>query len=106
MEEVRMQTTQTSLPGEPNYSSDPYYDAECKIREIIEKHYAALEAQQTATLSGLWTEMTLERVANTLRMAIPKLEAPEDWGDFAEAGLEPLKALLKELGSAKAEGKE
>jgi hypothetical protein len=28
---------------------------------------------------------------------IPKLDHPDDWGDFEEAGLEPLKALLLEL---------
>ena len=50
MEEVRMQTTQVSTPEEPNYSSDPYYDAECKISEIIAKHRAAID-----TLSGLRT---------------------------------------------------
>ena len=52
MEEVRMQTTQVSTPEEPNYSRDPYYDAECKISEIIAKHRAT-----TGTLSELRTQI-------------------------------------------------
>ena len=73
MEEVRMQTTQVSTPDEPNYSSDPYYDAECKISEIIAKHRAAID-----TLSGLRTQIEkLQQEVESLKMQLADAESAE-----------------------------
>jgi hypothetical protein len=56
---------------------------------------ASAEAQ--AELELLQAETLLDQITTTLRVSIPKLVSPEDWGDFEENGVKPLENLLKEL---------
>lgn len=68
----------------------------------------ALEAQPAEERTALEAEnlhlmMLVERVANTLRTSLPSLIHPEDWGEFREAGWEPLQNLLNELDTLQGE---
>ena len=76
--------------------------------EAFLKRVVYIEAQPDAERTALETEnlhlmMLVERVANTLRMSLPSLIHPEDWGEFREAGWEPLQNLLNELDTLQGE---